>query len=125
MRRILLIDDDVDICQLTSKALSKHGYEVSAHTDPRVGISIGRQFGPDLILMDIMLPGASGTEIAEALHHDPAFMDVPVVFLTGLVTSNEENAESEGISVAGVKYPTLGKPFELEQLLRVIEANLR
>ncbi len=120
-----MIDDDADICQLTSKALTKYGYQVSAHTDPKAGIAMARQFDPDLILMDIMLPGTSGTEIAESLHHDPQLKHIPLVFLTGLVTGNEENAGSQGISVAGVQYPTLGKPFELEQLLRVIEANIQ
>ena len=120
MLRILLIDDDKDICQLTQKVLTKSGYAVDAFYDAKQGIAHARGNKPNLILMDIMLPGLSGPEIISALKADLFFKDVPVIFLTGLV-SGGEGLEDEGIMVGGVKYQTLGKPYEIDRLLSIVK----
>ena len=118
--RILLVDDDVDICQLTRKVLEKNGFEVDAFQDADLALRHARGQKPNLILMDVMLPGASGPEIVQSMKKDPLLKEIPVVFLTGLVTGREKGLQAEGLAVGGVKYQTLGKPYEIEELLRVV-----
>ncbi|MDE1920547.1 MAG: response regulator [Candidatus Omnitrophica bacterium] len=120
--KILLIDDDVDLCQLTLKVLTKHGYDVDAFQDATQGIEHARRQKPDLILMDIMMPGLSGPEIATLLKKEDHFRFVPIVFLTGLVDASETGGENDGLMVGGVKYRTLGKPYEIDNLLAMVEA---
>lgn len=119
--KILLIDDDVDICMLTQKVLEKYGYHVDAFHDAQIGVKHAMQNKPDLILMDIMLPGLSGPEVVSSLKMYSLFKDVPVVFLTSLVSGEEQGVENEGIMAGGTKYPTLGKPYEIERLLAVVK----
>lgn len=119
--RILLIDDDKDLCQLTKKVLTLQGYGVDAFNDADSGIKHARINKPHLILMDIMLPGLSGPEIVSSLKAEPQFKDIPIIFLTGLVTGGDTITEDEGIMVGGIKYPTLGKPYEIERLLAVVK----
>ena len=108
--RILLIDDDKDLCHLTRTALTKHGYEVSAFHDAAAGIKYAQTNKPNLIFMDVMLPGVNGAEAVKALKTDVQLKNVPVVFLTALVDREEKNLEDMGINVDGLNYRTLGKP---------------
>ena len=119
--RILVIDDDEDMGQLTQKVLTKNGYVVDVFCDAELGIKNARLKKPNLILMDIMLKGLSGPEIISSLKNDPQFKGVPVVFLTGLVTGGDRSLEDEGIVVGGLKYQTLGKPYEIERLLAIVK----
>ena len=119
--RILLIDDDVDLCQLTKKVLTKSGYTVDAFYEADLGVKQARLMKPNLILMDIMLPGLSGPEVISSLKKESQFKDVPVIFLTGLVTGSEEDPGNEGIMVGGIKYQTLGKPYEIDRLLAMVK----
>lgn len=119
--RILLIDDDKDLCQLTQKVLTKFGYAVDAFYDAKSGIKHAREIKPNLILMDVMLPGLSGPEIVTALKAETNFKNVPVVFLTGLVSGGDADLEGEGLMVGGIQYPTLGKPYEIDRLLAVVK----
>ena len=119
--RILLIDDDKDLCQLTQKVLTKSGYTVDAFYDAESAIGHARVFTPNLILMDIMLPGLSGPEIISELKADPYFKNIPVIFLTALVSGNEDSLGDEGIMVAGVQYQTIGKPYEIDRLLSIVK----
>jgi DNA-binding response OmpR family regulator len=119
--KILLIDDDVDLCQLTKTVLMKYGHDVAAFGNAEAGLNHARAHRPNLILMDVMLPGLSGPEVVKELKKDPQFKDVPVVFLTALVTGEETRHKEEGIAVSGIDYPTLGKPYEIERLIAVVK----
>jgi CheY-like chemotaxis protein len=119
--RILIIDDDKDLCMLTQKVLTKYGYTVDAFNNAKQGIAYAREHKPNLILMDVMLPGLTGPEIVSYFKEDLQFKDVPVIFLTGLVTGGDKGLEDEGIMVGGVRYQTLGKPYEIERLLSIVK----
>jgi len=123
--RILLVDDDKDLCQLTKKVLVLQGYTVDAFCDAKLAIDRARENKPDLILMDIMLKGSSGPEIISSLKTDPEFKDVPVVFLTALATGEERSPEGGGLTVGGVRYRTIGKPYEIESLLAAVESSVK
>ena len=123
--RIILIDDDKDLCHLTKLALVKNGYQVSAFNDADQGISDARKNKPDLILMDIMLPGMGGPEAVRILQSEANLKNVPVIFLTGLVAGNEATLEDVGLSVSGLNYRVLGKPYEIEKLLEVVRKCIK
>ncbi len=118
--KIVLIDDDKDLCALTQKVLSAHGHGVNAFYEPKSGMKYAKENVPDVILMDVMLPDLSGPEIVRVLQADPVLKDVPVIFLTALVSGGEKSLENEGIMVGGLKYQTIGKPYEIPRLLDVI-----
>ena len=119
--RILLIDDDKDLCHLTKTALTKHGYEVTAFHEAKAGLKYAKNAKPNLILMDVMLPGMNGAEAVRTLKTDPQLKNVPIVFLTALVAGEETNLEKMGLNVNGLHYYTLGKPYEIEKLLDVVK----
>ena len=124
MARILLIDDDRDLAYLTRLSLLPKGHDILPFHDAQKAMEAAKQQKPDLILMDIMLPGVSGAEAVKQLRKDPNLQNVPVVFLTGLISSAEEDVEKTGINIDGRTYQTLGKPYEIEDLLKVIEQTL-
>jgi DNA-binding response OmpR family regulator len=117
--RVLLVDDDKGLCNLTKSMLGKNGYEVVAFYDAESGLNYALKNKCDFILMDIMLPGISGPEAIEAIKSDPQYKTVPVIFLTSLV-SGEEGLQ--GINVHGVEYQTLGKPYHIDNLLALIKS---
>lgn len=119
--RILLIDDDQDLSCLTKTALTNHGYEVSTFLNAESGIKYAKIFKPHLILMDLLLPGVNGADAVHALKKDPQLKEIPVVFLTALISRGERNLENMGINVSGLRYQILGKPYEIEKLLKVIQ----
>ncbi len=125
MAKIMLIDDSQDLSHLTKVALSKKGYEVSIFHDAPSAIKQLKEQKPDLILMDIILPQLSGAEAVKVLRKDPVLADIPVIFLTGLISNMEEDLEKSGINIDGCIYPTLGKPYEIETLLELIERALK
>lgn len=120
-KKILLVDDDVDLCHLTKLALVKHGYQVSAFHSADEGIADARKNRPDLILMDIMLPKISGPEAMHLLKSDEHLKDIPVVFLTALIAGNEVTVQDMGLSISGLNYRMLGKPYEIDKLLEIIQ----
>lgn len=122
MKKICLVDDDNNLANLTKIALVKKGYEVTVFNDTRKAIEGIRKRKPDLILMDIMLPKMSGAEAVRELRKDPELKNIPVIFLTALISMKEEDVEESGISIDGFNYKTLGKPYEIEELLKLIES---
>lgn len=114
---ILLIDDDKDLCYLTKTVLAKGGFEVAFFGNAEEGIAYARQNKPNLILMDVMLPGVGGADAVRELQKDSELKDIPIVFLTALITGKEE--ENINVNVDGLRYRTLGKPYEINKLLEV------
>ena len=104
--RILVIDDDSDIREVVGEALQFAGYEVSTARDGREGLVGARSFRPDLILLDLMMPGMSGWEFRAVQLRDAALREIPVVVVTAL-------GHDPDIQVAAV----LAKPFRLDDLL--------
>jgi len=85
MKKILLVDDEEDFCYFTKGNLEVIGdFDVSVCCDSREATSIAKQQKPDIILLDIMMPGLSGIEIAEELKSDGVTGNIPVIFLHDL-----------------------------------------
>lgn len=106
--------------KLLKYALERSGqYEVLTESEGTHVIPVARSFMPNLILLDVNMPGLTGGEIALELKKEPDLGSVPIVFLTGNIT--DEEAE-EGLKIAG--YPALGKPINMERLIETIQKNI-
>ncbi len=112
--RILVVDDDDDVRRLASMALSRvGGHEVTSVSSGAECISALRDGLPDVVVLDVMMPGMDGPTTLEAIRDDHATRDLPVVFLTaGVVDADVDRLRA--LSVAGI----LNKPFDPLQLSR-------
>lgn len=115
--KILLIDDEKSILDLASAYLKKDGFEVHTAMDGPSGLKAARAFRPDLIVLDIMLPGMDGLELLSRLRRES---DVYVIMLTA---RTEETDKIVGLSVGADDYMT--KPFSPRELAARVKAALR
>ena len=119
-RRILIVDDDRDSTHLIKILLEKIShYLVLEENDAAKSHESARDFRPDLILLDIMMPQIDGGDIAAQIDADPGLQRTPIIFLTALVTKTEAKA---GLHIQG--HPVLAKPIDIPELINRIEENL-
>jgi len=117
-KKVLLIDDNEEFCEITRLWLH-HTWRyrvVTAGSGP-AGIDLAKKHRPDVILLDVRMPGMDGGRVAEFLIEDTATSGIPIIFLTGLVMRDE--VEQGGGFIAG--RPFIAKPFNLEELTGMIE----
>lgn len=117
MTKILVIDDEPSIINLVSAYLKPEGYDVYTATDGNAGLKAAHAFKPDLIILDLMLPGMDGLELLTRLRRES---DVYVIMLTA---RTEETDKIVGLSVGADDYVT--KPFSPRELLARVKAALR
>src|SRR5512133_1730794 len=117
MAKILVIDDEPSITNLVSAYLKPEGYEVYTAADGNAGLKAARAFKPDLIILDVMLPGMDGIELLSRLRRES---EVYVIMLTA---RTEETDKIVGLSVGADDYMT--KPFSPRELIARIKAALR
>ena len=123
MKKILIVDDDRDLSDLTKSVLVRGGYEVLISHDSSMGIDMAKKQKPDLILMDVMLPGMNGAEVVKLLKSEPILREIPVLFLTALL-SDADKYNTEGIRVDGKHYTAIAKPYEIKDLLEKVKKIL-
>ena len=117
MTKILVIDDEPSIINLVSAYLKPEGYEVYTAADGNAGLKSARAFKPDLIILDLMLPGMDGIELLSRLRRES---DVYVIMLTA---RTDETDKIVGLSVGADDYVT--KPFSPRELTARVKAALR
>lgn len=111
--KILVVDDDPKLSGLVAMILSRAGgYDVFEENRSFAALSTARQFRPDMILMDVDMPGKDGGAVAAEIHADPLLASVPIVFLTSLISSAEAGARN------GCLY--LAKPVNPKLLLETV-----
>jgi CheY-like chemotaxis protein len=96
MTKILLVDDSKFLRLATERALIRAGYNVCTASDGEQALEMARQRHPDLILLDMLLPGMTGPDVLKALKKDPATKDIAVVVLTGLSQKNAARLQQDG-----------------------------
>jgi CheY-like chemotaxis protein len=96
---VLLIDDSKFLRRANELAVSKAGYTVMVAADGSQGLDLARAKGPDVIVLDMMLPKLSGQELLRALKQDSATLSIPVIVLSSLPQSNEQKLKSEGAAL--------------------------
>ena len=117
MTKILVVDDEPSITNLVRAYLKPEGYEVYTAADGMAGLKAARAFRPDLIILDLMLPGMDGMEVLSRLRRES---DVYVILLTA---RTEETDKIVGLSVGADDYVT--KPFSPRELVARVKAALR
>jgi CheY-like chemotaxis protein len=112
---ILVVDDDPEIVTLLTTRLGKRGYAVTTATDGHSALEMAKRDKPSVILLDVMMPGKSGWEVARALKQDPGTQAIKIVMVTAIgEKTNEMTSPLYGADAH------LDKPFEFEKLERLI-----
>jgi DNA-binding response OmpR family regulator len=117
--RVLVIDDEAPIRLLCRVNLEAEGMEVLEAAEGLAGLDQARNHSPDVILLDVMMPGLDGWRVAEELLDDPTTEDIPIVFLTARA---ELRDRARGIDLGGVDYVT--KPFNPVELAPLVRGLL-
>ena len=119
-KKILIIEDKPENISMLFDFLEQYDYELLVATDGESGLEVAQEKIPDLILLDVMMPGINGFETCRRLKQQLALQDIPVIFMTAL--SELEN-KIAGFEAGGVDYVT--KPFQQQELLRRIHTHLK
>ena len=117
---ILLVDDESANLAVLTNYLADCGFQIQAAQTGEAGIDIARRQQPDLILLDVLLPGMDGFEVCRCLNADTRTRTIPVIFMT-IVTNVEDKLK--GFDAGGVDYIT--KPFQREEVLARVTTHLR
>jgi phosphate regulon transcriptional regulator PhoB len=120
MSDILIIDDEKDIVETIEYNIKKEGYTTHKSFDGINGLRLAKEAAPDLILLDLMLPGMNGIELCKALKKDPKTAKIPVIMLTA---KKQEVDKVVGLEVGADDY--MVKPFSMKELIARIKAILR
>lgn len=116
-KRILVVDDEPDIRTFLSLTLEASDYVVSVAEDGLEGVQLARHVQPDVIILDVMMPGLDGISVLRSLRGDPETTDIPIVLLTAKTGDADTWAGWE----AGASY-YMTKPFEIDHLLDFLES---
>ncbi len=117
MKKIMVVDDEAALTRMIKLNLERTGkYEVQTENSAVGALEKIRNFKPDLIFLDVMMPEVSGDDVAQQLREDAALSDIPYVFLTAIVSKQETN--SMGSNIGGNRF--LAKPVKTEELIEVI-----
>ena len=120
-KRILVIDDEPDFTYMLKLSLESMGYyRVGVENEATRALRAAREFAPDLIVLDIMMPGLDGSEVAARIRTDPDLRDVPVLFMTALVS----HREARGGSCSSGGQTFLPKTLGTGKLIECIEEKL-
>jgi len=119
MALILIVDDSPTEVHVIRKALERHGYQTAAAADGAEGIRLAKSMKPDLILMDIVMPGVNGFQATRTLANDPDTKRIPVIMVT---SKSQETDRIWGMRQGAVDY--LIKPVTPEKLVEKAQAAL-
>lgn len=117
--RVLVVDDEPEITEIVETFLAESGYQVVVENSPAEAVGRAREFKPDVILLDIMMPGVDGYSVCEEIKADPEFANTPVIFLTG-----KDRTDDMGRSFRSGGDMFIKKPFSCERLLEIVNIVL-
>ena len=120
-KRILVVDDEPALTKVVKMNLERTGdYEVRTENQGSKTVDAAREFKPDLIFLDVMMPDMSGDEVSAQLREDPELAKIKQIFMTAIVTRDETDAM--GSNIGGNEF--LAKPVKKEELIATIERAL-
>ena len=120
VKKILIADDEPDILEIIQYNLQNEGYEVATAKNGNEALDEAKRFNPDLIILDIMMPGKNGIEVCNILRLQPAFNETLIIFLTAL---SDEGTEVKGLETGADDYIT--KPVSPKVLVSKVNALFR
>ena len=115
-KKILIVDDDKDFLKALTIVLEDKGYSIVAATDGAQALELARTESPNLILLDIMLPGMNGFKVCRFLKFDENYKDIPIIIISAKADQEDKRL---GKQMGTELYIT--KPFENEELLHAIK----
>jgi len=120
--RILIVDDEPDFSALFKENLEEAGnYEVAVVNDPKKAVETAKEFAPELIFVDVVMPGMDGGDVVSALKLEPRLRRVPTLMLTALVEEDENTPTGES-ERGGLTF--VSKTTHLDKILDIIETHL-
>ena len=119
-KKILVVDDDETALRLLEHHLSSAGYQVITANDGKEGVELVRGEKPNLVLLDIYMTTMGGAEAADILRRDPQTKDIPIIYLTGILTKDEE--DQYGHEIGGNFF--MAKPYDIQELLKEIQKRI-
>ena len=117
-KTILVVDDDAHVLEILKRTLTSAGYSVLTARNGKDGVALAKEKKPDLALLDINMPDVGGGEVRQILKDDPETRDIPIGFVTGLMTKDEVATHEGGSDFF------IAKPVNSSELLRKIKAHL-
>lgn len=119
LKKVLIIDDEIFFCRAIKKNLElKDEFQVLSATRGDEGICLAKDEQPDVILLDIMMPGMSGTEVTDMLLADPVTRSIPIIYITAIL--NEDDIQ-RGAGIVGGR-ALIAKPVKIDELVKKINA---
>lgn len=112
MKTILIVEDTKDYADSLQFIISRAGYNVVLAADGEEGLQKALHIKPNLILMDVLMPGQDGAETTMKIREQPTLKDIPIIFLTALATEKNED-----FLVNGLKYPAISKMMDQQDIL--------
>jgi len=120
-KKIMLVDDEAPITRMMRRNLEATGrFDVLDVNNPMLALETARRFEPDLVFLDVMMPGKDGGDVAADFADDPQLSKIPIVFLTAIVSKKE--VEPAGSTIG--QHTFLAKPVRLEDLLTCINDHI-
>ena len=116
MPKILIVDDDITITELLKALVKMEGHQPTTVNDSTKAIEVATSVHPDLITLDLMMPGLTGFELCELLHNDPKFTDIPIVIVSA---RDDRESKEKAIEMGAKDYIT--KPFGVDELMNKIK----
>ena len=119
-RKVLIVEDDSNIAELLHLYLEKEGFETAVAGDGGKGVELFRSFHPELVLLDVMLPGEDGVSLLKKMKAAPALRDIPVIMATA---KGAEYDKIQSLDLGADDY--LVKPFGVMEMVSRVKAVLR
>jgi twitching motility two-component system response regulator PilH len=119
MALVLIVDDSPTELHVMQKALQRHGYQTAAAADGAEGVRLAREMNPDLIFMDVVMPGMNGYQATRTLVNDPKTRAIPIIMVT---SKGQETDKIWGLRQGAVDY--MVKPVSPDQLVAKAQAAL-
>lgn len=117
-KRIFIVDDESGFTRLLKLTLERTGrFEVREENDGTKAWLAAREFNPDIIFLDVVMPKIDGGDVAQQIRSDPSLAKIPIIFLTAIVSAKEGGQEIGG-------FPFLAKPVSLDAIVKCIESHL-
>jgi len=119
-KKILVVDDEEEVLVHLTNILKRANYEVISTARGKEAVELAMNLRPELIILDIVLPDMGGSEIAGILVRNPSTANIPIIFLTGILTKQEE----EAVESKTGKHYVIAKPTTAEELLKMVRKIL-
>lgn len=116
MPKILIVDDDVTITELMKALMVMEGHQPTTVNDSTKALEVANSVQPDLITLDLMMPGLTGFDLCKLIHEDPKFADIPIM----IVSARDDHESKEKAKELGAK-DYLTKPFGVDDLIQKVK----